>query len=396
MLALMVHFIVHYNVFVNAHFRNNTPAGKVFRGLILSMTAFFLFDALWGVLYDAHLIALVFADTTLYFIAMAATVFFGIRYVIHYLNDKSRSITVLKYAGWVFLGFMAVTLVLNLFMPVMFWFDEGGNYHAANLRYVALAYQVLLFLSTAVGVMVTGRKETYSEKRHHLAIGCFCVTISAMVVLQVLFPLLPLYTIGCLLGGCILHTFVLEDLKEDRRLELEEMIRREQETEKELGSTRNLAYTDALTGVKSTHAYIEREKDVDIRIAEEKLNEFGVVVFDVNDLKKVNDTQGHDEGDQVIRAACQMICREFAHSPVYRVGGDEFVAFLEGDDYANRKALMNDFESKVEDNLKTGGVVVASGMAVFRHGHDNSYRRVFERADQRMYDRKGALKAMME
>jgi hypothetical protein len=33
-------------------------------------------------------------------------------------------------------------------------------------------------------------------------------------------------------------------------------------------------------------------------------------------------------------------------------------------------------------------------MAIFRHGHDNSYRRVFERADQRMYDRKGALKAM--
>ncbi|MBO7363862.1 MAG: hypothetical protein J6U26_00830, partial [Lachnospiraceae bacterium] len=71
-----------------------------------------------------------------------------------------------------------------------------------------------------------------------------------------------------------------------------------------------------------------------------------------------------------------------------------FVAFLEGEDYRNRKALLADFEDKVESNLRLGEVTVASGMAVFRHGHDNSFRRVFERADQRMYDRKGLLKSM--
>ena len=60
------------------------------------------------------------------------------------------------------------------------------------------------------------------------------------------------------------------------------------------------------------------------------------------------------------------------------------------------KPVFASFETQIEENLHAGKVVVASGLAVFRPGRDNSYRRVFERADQRMYDRKGVLKAMEE
>ena len=89
-----------------------------------------------------------------------------------------------------------------------------------------------------------------------------------------------------------------------------------------------------------------------------------------------------------------MICRRFKHSPVFRIGGDEFVAVLQGDDYRYRKALLDEFEHIVEMNLHAGRVVVASGLATFRPGSDSSYRKVFERADRRMYERKNALKAM--
>jgi electron-transferring-flavoprotein dehydrogenase len=60
---------------------------------------------------------------------------------------------------------------------------------------------------------------------------------------------------------------------------------------------------------------------------------FAVAVFDINDLKKVNDLHGHKEGDACIRAACKKICTIFDHSPVFRVGGDEFIAILSGADY---------------------------------------------------------------
>ena len=394
LLAIIVHLIINFHVIRNTFYKRNTDVGDSYRRLVLSMMAFFVFDAFWGVLYEARLITLVFIDTVLYFIAMAATVFLLTRYAVCYLRVQGIRIRVLHLMGWAFIGFMAVSLILNCFKPVMFWFDEAGNYHAGNFRYIALAMQVLLFLSVAVLVLVTGFKGDRSSKRHHLAIGMFAVTMAVMVILQVAYPLQPMYTIGCLLGGCIIHTFVIEDLKEDRRLELEEMIRREKQKDLELGSARHLAYTDSLTGVKNTHSYVEMEKEMDQRIAQGDLKELGVIVFDLNDLKRTNDTRGHEAGDQLIQTACRMICRRFKHSPVYRIGGDEFVAVLEGEDYQYRKALLDEFEHIVEMNQHAGKVVVASGLATFRPGKDNSYRKVFERADRRMYERKGKLKAM--
>ena len=394
LLALLVHVIVNYDVIRNAHYRKGTPAADAYRGLILAVLVFYLTDILWGIFYDARLVVLTTADTVLYFVAMAATVFMWTRYVFLYLKLNGKLMQFLSIAGWMFLILFSLVLFLNIFAPLMFWFDPAGNYHAGMMRYILLGLQVLLFLSTAVYVFVASRKAEKSVKRHYKAIGSFGLTMTVMVVLQVFFSLLPLYSMGCLLSVCILHTFVVGDMKEDRRMELEEMLAREQRQKLELGSARHLAYTDSLTGVKNTHAYVETEKLLDERIAAGSIREFGVVVFDMNGLKQVNDTLGHEAGDRYIQEACRMICRQFQHSPVYRIGGDEFVALLEGEDYRNRKILVSAFETHVEMNMRSGKAVVASGLAIFRPGQDNSYRRVFERADQRMYDRKGALKAM--
>ena len=395
-LALLVHVIINYDVISNTHYRHDTPTASAYRGFILSVLVFYVFDGAWGILYEAHLIAACYADTALYFVAMAATVFLWTRYVINYLKEKNLFITVLSALGWLFLAYMGIVLILNLFMPVMFWFEGNGKYHAGDLRYVALAVQVLMFLSTSVYLLATIRRIEVRTRRRHVAISTFGIAITVMVILQVLYPEQPMYSIGCLLGTCILHTFVLGDVKEDRRMELEEILQREQQQEQELGSARHMAYTDSLTGVKNTHAYVEAEQRVDRRIAEGELKEFGVVVFDLNGLKQVNDTKGHEAGDDYIRSACRMICQQFKHSPVFRIGGDEFVAMLEGEDYKNRKVLLAEFETRTEESVTSGGPVVATGLAMYRPGRDNSYRRIFERADQRMYDRKGVLKAMEE
>ena len=394
LLALLVHIIINHDVIRNKHYRHESVPATSFRRLILSIMAFYVTDALWGVLYDAHLTTVVFIDTTVYFVAMAFTVFFWSQYVIRYLHEKSFYLSLLSVVGWIFLGSMGVVLVLNIFWPVMFWLDAEGVYHAANLRYAALAAQVLMFLGSSIYVLVKLGTRTVQLRRRHIAIGVFGIVMSVMVVLQVLLPLEPMYSMGCLLGVCVLHSFVLGDIMEDRRRELEEHIRREKEQKIELGSARYMAYTDQLTGVKNTHAYVEAEKKVDDRISAGELKEFGVIFFDLNGLKMTNDTKGHEAGDQLIQDACRLICRKFKHSPIYRIGGDEFVAMLEGEDYQQRKSLLAEFDTQMEENQKQGGVVVATGLSVYRPGKDHSYRRIFERADQRMYDRKGTLKAM--
>ena len=57
---------------------------------------------------------------------------------------------------------------------------------------------------------------------------------------------------------------------------------------------------------------------------------FAITILDVNDLKKVNDNEGHKAGDQFIRDACRIICTTFKRSPVFRVGGDEFAVLSQG------------------------------------------------------------------
>ena len=115
-------------------------------------------------------------------------------------------------------------------------------------------------------------------------------------------------------------------------------------------------------------------------------------MFDLNGLKHVNDTYGHDAGDKYITDGCKIICRHYVHSPVYRVGGDEFVVILSGADYKNRIELIRSFERMIEENQKNGGIVIASGMDVYNDEFDSDFISVFNRADQKMYIRKRFLK----
>ena len=170
------------------------------------------------------------------------------------------------------------------------------------------------------------------------------------------------------------------------------MVKREAEHEKELNEARAAAFTDPLTGVKSKAAYAEKERYYEERIREGETEEFAVVVCDINGLKQVNDSMGHKAGDKLIQEACSMICALFNHSPVFRVGGDEFVVLLTGQDYERRMEIMEDLNRRVEYNKKNYQVVVAAGISEFVPEADRNYHDVFERADALMYVRKNELK----
>ena len=112
----------------------------------------------------------------------------------------------------------------------------------------------------------------------------------------------------------------------------------------------------------------------------------------ISNLKSVNDLLGHEEGDKYIKTASKLICRTFTHSPVFRIGGDEFVAFLEGEDFENRESLFDSFNRKVDSNARNFGVVVSAGIRAFDPKEDLSYDEMFEKADREMYNRKMELK----
>ncbi len=189
--------------------------------------------------------------------------------------------------------------------------------------------------------------------------------------------------------------------KEGRRLviglnNIDAQVRQEEEYRYRLAQAQALANIDALTGIRNRHAYLAEEEKLDRQIAEHTAPPFVVSILDINDLKRVNDTEGHSAGDQVIREACHIVCTTFRHSPVFRVGGDEFAVISRGIDMARIQELTGIISAHNEEALRNGGIVIACGTATFDPQTDQCVASVFERADHVMYEEKTRLKERRE
>lgn len=155
-------------------------------------------------------------------------------------------------------------------------------------------------------------------------------------------------------------------------------------------------YRDKLTGLRNAAAYMSKAAELEAQAKLIPDLTYAVVLFDVNFLKKVNDNYGHQAGNQLIRHASRVICKIFAHSPVYRVGGDEFIAILQHQDYDKRAELLCLFDEKIaEASFKVGdkmiGLSVARGIAVYKSGMN--FSDVTKAADVMMYNNKVAIKS---
>ncbi len=157
-------------------------------------------------------------------------------------------------------------------------------------------------------------------------------------------------------------------------------------------------FVDALTSVRNKGAFSDYVRKLQDRIDEGEQPEFAIGIFDCNNLKIINDHHGHDKGDIYLRTACRLICKVFDHSPVFRIGGDEFAVVLQNNDLKNMDQLIELFESKrSEINGSTENqweeVHIAHGIAVFDPENDGTVNDCVRRADRIMYENKRVMKA---
>ena len=159
-----------------------------------------------------------------------------------------------------------------------------------------------------------------------------------------------------------------------------------------------MANKDALTGVRNKNAFNRAAESVDSKIKKGEMFNFGVVMVDLNYLKNINDEYGHTAGDAALIKLTSLICATFVHSPVYRVGGDEFVALLRNNDYKYAEKLIYDFKIKIQELIEDKElkpyerISAAIGYSVFDPETDKCINDVFKRADQNMYECKHAMK----
>ena len=199
----------------------NAPTKKYYRRFLFGVLVYYMTDMLWGILDEHHLIKLLFADTTVYFVAMIATVMLWTHYVVSYLDRKNFFERWLLHVGQIIFWLVLAGIVFNFFYPVFFWFESDGSYHTGYMRHVALALQILMFLSASIYTLYTTTKTEGVIRQRHLTIGLFGLAMAVFLLFQVFFPLWPFYAMGYMLGLNFLHSYVLEDEKEEYRHKLE-------------------------------------------------------------------------------------------------------------------------------------------------------------------------------
>lgn len=149
---------------------------------------------------------------------------------------------------------------------------------------------------------------------------------------------------------------------------------------------------DNLTNIRNRDAYMH-----ELSLHEKRLTtyqSFALSVVDLNNLKKTNDTYGHQAGDELLQALSSILCAVFKHSPVFRIGGDEFVIILIDTDEAATKALWSQVEAEFSHyNLtQQSALSAAFGYAFFDSEHLNTMDLLFQAADDAMYRHKQQMK----
>ena len=393
-IALIVLSVINFDLLFNKEYRaRNSKALNAYRFFLLFTLIYCITDILWGALDPLPNKLFVTIDTALYFIAMALLIWAWTNFITKFIADLKISKIIIRIAGFVFLISGIAVVIINFFTPILFTYQE--NVYAPRIaRYIYLGSQVTAYLLTSIYAFIGLFRTKGYRKEQLLTLGTYGLIMFLFISLQMYYPLYPFYAIGCLIGNVLIHTFIVVSTKVEISQELAESKDREKKQAKEIETTKELAYLDPLTGVKNKHAYVELEINMDHLIHDKEIGDFSFFIFDLNDLKLINDTYGHDMGDRYIIKSVELIKKFFPGNEIYRFGGDEFVVILTGKDFEKRFDYLEKFNAHIEKSKNSTDPIVAVGFSDFVKEKDNTLRSVFLRADERMYSRKKTLKSM--
>ena len=238
-IALVVHLIINWRQLVNWRSVNSRAGANEFRHFLVCLLFFFVWDVLWGVFAHLRWNRLLYADTVVFFMTMALSVYAWTSFIAAYLKMDGRLRAYLLWAGRGLMAFFAIGLVVNGFTGIFFTIDSQCVYKAGPLRQLAFA---LLIAFNALNSVVTLLKLLRTEgaiRRRYKMVFAFGITMTAAIVIQIGDAFLPLYSIGCLFGCCLLHVFVVEDERDD--MHQQELLAREYESQLESERTANQA-----------------------------------------------------------------------------------------------------------------------------------------------------------
>jgi len=260
----------------------------------------------------------------------------------------------------------AIPLIINAFISIisyktgwLFLFDAQGQYVRGNLFFLSIAisnfYYVLLFIT------IIRNDSEYDKEDLTFLNFVFLVPVLA-VILQITFYGFHLIWASVALSLLLYYIFL-----------------------------RELQFNyDVTSGIKNRKAF---EKEMEQ--CSKNQNNVALVVLDLNDLKKINDTKGHNAGDEAIFVSAAVLQESFyGVGKAYRIGGDEFCVICNN---AAKEHIDNSL-LKLEHLLNTVNqereikIVLAYGYEFYKKNNNESIYDVFSKADKLMYEHKAKLK----
>lgn len=280
---------------------------------------------------------------------------------------------------------VVIEIVLLPFGSI-FYIDDLGIYQRGPVYWIYLAACAIAFIYILIIFLQLG----YADK------GSRLVTL-LLIALSFIIGQVATIVDGSLTTGyislCIMAILLYVCMQEVIRFQMQDTFSQEQD----------LAFHDSLTGVASRTSYDQKVKELDELIKKDDTSvHFAICLCDLNNLKVINDTYGHEAGDNYLKECSDAISHIFNRSIVYRFGGDEFVVIIQGEDFDRfyeLKSRMQDFILReigktTDDLLKVKSF--ASGFAIFDRTTDKTVNDVFKHADTEMYLNKKAVKMLYE
>ena len=214
-IALCVHLIINWHQLVNRPSDKAHVGALEFRRFLVCLSVFFVTDVLWGVFAAFKWPRVLYADTFVFFVAMALSVLTWTRFAATYLELEGKARAYLLWSGRGMMAFFIAALLMNGFTGIFFTIDSQCVYTAGPLRQLAFS---LLAAFNAIASAMTLHKVFRTKgktRRHNKMVFAFGVSMTAAILIQLCDPLIPLYSIGCLFGCCFLHVFVVEDERDE-------------------------------------------------------------------------------------------------------------------------------------------------------------------------------------
>lgn len=156
------------------------------------------------------------------------------------------------------------------------------------------------------------------------------------------------------------------------------------------------ASTDSLTGIMNRRMGLKKLGEL-LEEAKEEFLEFVLCFLDINNLKSVNDTYGHSEGDRYIQTICSIIKNKLNEEDIFfRIGGDEFIIVFSKKDNCQAENIWNEIKKQFDESNTQEefpyNIMASHGLFYFCTGMDIELEQIIEKADKIMYEEKQMFK----